>query len=112
MSRKSRSVQAKTPGVLKIPLKLFDFPTNFPVFLVNSRNQAQKRKFLFSGRVKFCRPRTSDHSPPLRAHVKFNPSCDLWECLGVGSPGWQEGSLQNFTRSEKRNFLFGLDAWN
>ena len=55
MSRKSRSVQAKTPGVLKIPLKLVDFPTFFMVFLVNSRHQAQKRKFLFSDRVKFCR---------------------------------------------------------
>ena len=45
----------KTPGVLKIPLKLFDFPTKFQVFLVKSNHQAKKRKFLFSDRVKFCR---------------------------------------------------------
>ena len=52
---KSRSLKAKFPGELFFPINISDFPTKFNVFLVKSRHQAQKRKFLFSGRVKFCR---------------------------------------------------------
>ena len=52
---KSRSLNAKFPGELFFPINLSDFQTKFSVFLAKSRNPAQKRKFLFSGRVKFCR---------------------------------------------------------
>ena len=55
MSRKSRSVQAKTPGVLKIPIKLVDFPTLFQFSLSIPGIKPKKGKFLFSDRVKFCR---------------------------------------------------------
>ena len=44
---KSRSLKAKFPGELCVPINLSDFPTNFNVCLINSRHQAQKRKFLF-----------------------------------------------------------------
>ena len=42
-------------GELLFPINMSDFPTKINVCLVKSRHQAQKRKFLFSGRVKFCR---------------------------------------------------------
>ena len=52
---------SEIPGDLFFPIKKSDFPITFQVVVINSRHQAQKRKFLF---------------------------------------------LQNFTRPEKRNFLF------
>ena len=106
MNPKSRSLNAKFPGELFFPINLSDFQTKFSVFLAKSRNPAQKRKFLFSGRAKFCR-KEADKEGSRGGEERKRGRQKEGETTEE-----KEDDLQNFTRPEKGISFLGLDAWN